>query len=31
MSKLKGFNDKVCAIWEAADLLRGDYKADEYG
>jgi type I restriction enzyme M protein len=27
----KGFSDKVAFIWSVADLLRGDYKAHEYG
>jgi type I restriction enzyme M protein len=26
-----GFSDKVGFIWSVADLLRGDYKAHEYG
>jgi type I restriction enzyme M protein len=26
-----GFSDKVSFIWSVADLLRGDYKAHEYG
>ncbi len=26
-----GFNDKVSFIWGVADLLRGDFKAHEYG
>jgi len=28
---MKGFADKVGFIWSVADLLRGDYKAHEYG
>jgi hypothetical protein len=31
VSKFKGLNDKVRLIWSAADLLRSDYRADEYG
>ena len=31
MSKFEGFNDKVRLIWSVADLLRGEYKPDEYG
>lgn len=27
----EGFSDKVGFIWSVADLLRGDYKAHEYG
>ena len=30
VSKFTGFNDKVHLIWSVADLLRGDYQADEY-
>jgi len=26
-----GFSDKIGFIWSVADLLRGDYKAHEYG
>jgi type I restriction enzyme M protein len=28
---MEGFADKVGFIWSVADLLRGDYKAHEYG
>jgi type I restriction enzyme M protein len=28
---VEGFNDKIGFIWSVADLLRGDYKAHEYG
>lgn len=28
---MKNFQDKVSFIWSVADLLRGDYKASEYG
>ena len=28
---MKGFSDKISFIWSVADLLRGDYKAHEYG
>lgn len=28
---MEGFADKVSFIWSVADLLRGDYKAHEYG
>ncbi len=28
---MSGFADKVYFIWSVADLLRGDYKASEYG
>jgi len=28
---MKNFQDKVSFIWPVADLLRGDYKASEYG
>jgi len=28
---MEGFTDKVGFIWSVADLLRGDYKAHEYG
>jgi len=28
---MDGFTDKVSFIWSVADLLRGDYKAHEYG
>jgi len=28
---MDGFTDKVGFIWSVADLLRGDYKAHEYG
>jgi len=28
---MEGFSDKVSFIWAVADLLRGDYKAHEYG
>ncbi len=31
MSQLQGFADKVGFIWGVADLLRGDFKAHEYG
>jgi type I restriction enzyme M protein len=31
MSQVQGFEDKVGFIWSVADLLRGDYKAHEYG
>jgi type I restriction enzyme M protein len=27
----RGFDDKVAFIWAVADLLRGDFKAHEYG
>jgi type I restriction enzyme M protein len=30
-SKFEGFNDTIRFIWSVADLLRGDYEADEYG
>ena len=29
--QVQGFADKVGFIWSVADLLRGDYKAHEYG
>src|SRR3954453_8779690 len=28
---MRGFEDKIGFIWSVADLLRGDYKAHEYG
>lgn len=31
VSQAKGFSDKVTFIWAVADLLRGDFKAHEYG
>lgn len=31
MSQARGFSDKVAFIWSVADLLRGDFKAHEYG
>jgi len=31
MSQVEGFTDKVGFIWSVADLLRGDFKAHEYG
>lgn len=31
MNQAKGFGDKVAFIWSVADLLRGDFKAHEYG
>ncbi|SEP15015.1 type I restriction-modification system subunit M [Trujillonella endophytica] len=31
MTQVAGFGDKVGFIWSVADLLRGDYKAHEYG
>ena len=31
MTQVQGFTDKVGFIWSVADLLRGDYKAHEYG
>lgn len=31
MSQAKGFGDKVAFVWSVADLLRGDFKAHEYG
>jgi type I restriction enzyme M protein len=31
MAQAEGFADKVGFIWSVADLLRGDYKAHEYG
>ncbi len=31
MTQVQGFADKVGFIWSVADLLRGDYKAHEYG
>jgi len=31
LSQVTGFSDKVGFIWSVADLLRGDYKAHEYG
>jgi type I restriction enzyme M protein len=31
MSEVQGFSDKVGFIWSVADLLRGYYKAHEYG
>jgi type I restriction enzyme M protein len=31
VSQVQGFEDKVGFIWSVADLLRGDYKAHEYG
>lgn len=30
-SQPQGFSDKVSFIWSVADLLRGDFKAHEYG
>jgi type I restriction enzyme M protein len=31
VTQVQGFGDKVGFIWNIADLLRGDYKAHEYG
>lgn len=31
MSQTKGFADKVAFIWGVADILRGDFRAHEYG
>lgn len=31
MTVVQGFGDKVGFIWSVADLLRGDFKAHEYG
>lgn len=31
MTQVQGFGDKVGFIWSVADLLRGDFKAHEYG
>lgn len=31
MTAVQGFGDKVGFIWSVADLLRGDFKAHEYG
>jgi type I restriction enzyme M protein len=31
MSQVEGLSDKVGFIWSVADLLRGDYKAHEFG
>jgi len=31
MNQPKGFEDKVALIWSIADILRGDFKAHEYG
>jgi type I restriction enzyme M protein len=31
VTQVAGFGDKVGFIWSVADLLRGDYKAHEYG
>ena len=31
MTQVQGFADKVGFIWSVGDLLRGDYKAHEYG
>jgi type I restriction enzyme M protein len=31
VTQVEGFGDKVGFIWSVADLLRGDYKAHEYG
>ena len=31
MTQPKGFEDKVSLIWSIADILRGDFKAHEYG
>jgi type I restriction enzyme M protein len=31
MTQVQGFSDKVSFIWSVAELLRGDYKAHEYG
>ena len=31
MAESEGFADKISFIWSVADLLRGDYKAHEYG
>lgn len=31
VSQTKGFSDKVAFIWGVADLLRGDFRAHEYG
>jgi type I restriction enzyme M protein len=31
VAQSEGFSDKIGFIWSVADLLRGDYKAHEYG
>lgn len=31
MTQPRGFEDKVAFIWSVGDLLRGDFKAHEYG
>lgn len=31
MSHVRGFSDKIAFIWAVADLLRGAFKAHEYG
>jgi type I restriction enzyme M protein len=31
VAQSEGFSEKVGFIWSVADLLRGDYKAHEYG
>ena len=31
MVAMRSFQDKVAFIWSVVDLLRGDYKASEYG
>jgi type I restriction enzyme M protein len=31
VTQVQGFGDKVGFIWSVADLLRGDFKAHEYG
>ena len=31
MTQPRGFEDKVAFVWGVADLLRGDFKAHEYG
>jgi type I restriction enzyme M protein len=31
VTQVNGFGDKVGFLWSVADLLRGDYKAHEYG
>ena len=31
MTAVRGFGDKVGFIWDIAELLRGDYKAHEFG
>ena len=31
MAQNEGFSDKIGFIWTMSDLLRGDYRAHEYG